>query len=139
MITRMSRRLIGFALWPPSRAIAAVLAWSHRQTVAMWARSLAAELQRKPFDPKRLVALVKVLWKASTDPRLRGGGIRALSVDTDVLSDNGQSYRSSVVKATLLDVPGVVSVDIGDGIEPVEQAAAHDPAAADLSTLVEPV
>lgn len=138
MITRMSRRLIGFVLWPPSRAVAALLAWSHRQTVAMWARSLAAEAQRKPFDPKRMVALVKVLWKASTDPRLRGvGGIRAISVDSDVVGDAANSYRTTVVKASLLDVPGVVSVDIGDGIEPLESGASND--AANLSGLVEPV
>lgn len=135
MITRLSRRLIGFALWPPSRAVAAVLAWSHRQTVAMWARSLAAEVQRKPFDPKRLVALVKVLWKATTDPRLRAGGIRSLSVDTDVLGEHDQAYRSTVVKAALLDVPGVVTVDVGDAPEPFAPTAQH----ADLAGLVEPV
>ncbi len=135
MIRRLPRRLIGWLVWPPSRAVAVLLAWSHRQTVAMWWRSLAAEVQRRPFDPKRLVALVRTLWKASTDPRLRGlGGIRSLSVDTDPLDGADQSYRTATVRATLLDVPGVVSVEINDSTDttPVTEPA-------DLPGMVEPV
>lgn len=122
MISKFSRRFVSHLVWPPSRALAAGLAWTHRHTVAMWARSIAAELRRRPFDPKRLSALVRVLWKASTDSRLKGvGSIRTLTVDNDVLGEGDQSYRAATVRATLLDVPGVVAVEVSEApsVEPV--------------------
>ncbi|HWL43540.1 MAG TPA: hypothetical protein VNQ73_11400 [Ilumatobacter sp.] len=115
MIRRTPRRLIGWLVWPPGRALAALLIWSHRQTLALWGRSLAAELRRHPRDPQRLMTLVRTLWKVSTDPRLRGvSGIRSLSVDTDLLGDTDPSIRATLVRATLLDVAGVVSVEVSD-------------------------
>lgn len=127
MITKATRRLVSHLVWPPSRALAAGLAWTHRHTVAMWARSIAAEARRRPFDPKRMTALLRVLWKASTDTRLKGAGsIHALTVDNDVLSEGAQSYRAATVRATLLDVPGVVAVEVNEApvVEPVLQGAA---------------
>lgn len=122
MITNVTRRFVSHLVWPPSRAIAAGLAWTHRHTVAMWARSIAAEVRRRPFDPKRLAALLRVLWKASTDARLKGAGsIRTLTVDNDVLGEGDQSYRAATVRAALLDVPGVVAVEVTEvpTVEPV--------------------
>lgn len=126
MMTKAARRVVGFLVWPPSRAIAAALAWTHRHTVAMWARSIAAEAQRRPFDPKRMAALIRVLWKATTDPRLKVGSIRSLTVDHDVLADGEQTYRAATVRASLLDVPGVVAVEVNEApSEPVIAAAGH--------------
>lgn len=115
MITKTTRKLIAFLVWPPSRTVAAALAWSHRRTVALWARSLAAELQRRPFEPQRISTLVRTLWKVSTDPQLNGGaGIRSISVDTDMPAAADHTQRGATVRATLLDLPGVVSVEIDD-------------------------
>lgn len=115
MIAKPTRRLIALLIWPPSRAVAAMLAWSHRRTVALWARSLGAELQRRPIEMQRLSTLVRTLWKISTDPQLNGGaGIRSITVDTDVPTTGDQTQRGAAVRATLLDVPGVVSVEIAD-------------------------
>lgn len=128
MIRHTFRRVIGFAMWPPSRAIALGLAWTHREIVALWARSLAAELRRRPFDPKRVQTLMRTLWKVTTDPRLRGaGGIRSLSVDTDTYSEAAQTYRVAAIQSTLAEVPGVVSVEV-DGA-PLGEPQLVEPAA----------
>jgi len=112
MKTRLTRRAIGVVVWPPTRILAGALLWSHRHTLALWGRSLAAEVQRRPFDGQRLAALVRTLWKVSTDARLRGvGGIESITVDTAV-DPSDATQRAASVRATLLDVPGVVAVEV---------------------------
>lgn len=121
-----ARRLVAFLIWPPSRLLAAGLLWSHRHTLTLWGRSLAAESRRRPFDPQRASTLVRTLWKVSTDQRLQGvGGIDLVTVDS-VVAGQGSAERAATVRATLLDVPGVVSVEVdGVAVEPILIRAPH--------------
>jgi len=116
MITKAVRRLIGGLLWPLSRPLAVALVWSHRHTIGLWARSVSAELGRGgPIDVKRLSTLVQALWRVSTDARLRRlGEIRTIGFDDDAITDisTGTDARASALRATLLGVPGVVSVEV---------------------------
>jgi hypothetical protein len=69
-LARTASRLVR----PASRPAALILAWTHRYTVALWARSIGAEA-RQQFDARqpnfsRSKQLLKSLWRVSSDSRL---------------------------------------------------------------------
>lgn len=126
MITKAMRRTIGAVLWPVSRPLMLALLWTQRDTIALWWRSLSAELRRDgALDVRRMGTLVRALWRVTADQRLRDlGRIDTISVDgafTGAGLDPGA--RAAALRATLRDIPGVVSVEVVD-------AAATAPVAA---------
>lgn len=117
MITKAMRRTIGALLWPISRPLMLALIWTQRDTIALWWRSLAAELGREgSIDLRRMGMLIRALWRVTADRRLRElAQIETIGID-DEFADSGpdRSMRAAALRATLRDVPGVVSVDVVD-------------------------
>jgi hypothetical protein len=70
MITgHIVRRLVR----PVSRPAALFLLWSHRRTIALWARSIRSEVDRgrkEGHDPQRWKTLVSALWRVSKETTL---------------------------------------------------------------------
>jgi hypothetical protein len=131
MITKAIRRLIGGLLWPVTRPLTVLLVWSQRHTLSLWGRSLAAELRRDgPIDLHRLAVLTRALWRVSTDSRMRHlAEIRTIGFDDDTIGDIGgdRDLRAATLRATLLDVPGVVAVEV---VDPSGQSTQPAPVAA---------
>jgi hypothetical protein len=130
MITKAIRRLIGGLLWPATRPLTVLLVWSQRQTLALWGRSLAAELRRDgPIDLHRMATLFRALWRVSTDSRMQHlAQIRTIAFDDEALDLSGdRDLRAATLRATLLDVPGVVAVEV---VDPAGQSSHTAPVAA---------
>jgi hypothetical protein len=126
MITKAIRRLIGGLLWPATRPLTMLLLWSQRDTLRLWARSLGSELRREgPLDLHRLSTLTRALWRVSTDSRLRHlAQIRTIGFDDDTIDlDGDRDVRVATLRATLLDVPRVVAVEVVDTAGPNSQSA----------------
>ncbi len=112
MIGRASRRVVGTVVWPPSRILAAVLLWSHRHTISLWARSLQDEIANHSIEPSRLRLLVGALWRVSSDPRFRNDPtVRRISIDGPP-QEIDRGVRAVALRATLADLPGVVAVEV---------------------------
>ena len=129
MITKGIRRLIGGLLWPATRPMTILLLWSQRHTLRLWGRSLGAELRREgPIDLHRFATLTRALWKVSTDRRMRHlADIGTIGFDDTMDISGDRDLRAATLRATLLDVPGVVAVEVVDTVGPSSQ---HAPVAA---------
>jgi hypothetical protein len=130
MITKAIRRLIGGLLWPVTRPMTILLLWSQRHTLRLWARSLGAELRREgPIDLHRFATLTRALWKVSTDHRMRHlAEVGTIGFDDDAMGIGGdRDLRAATLRATLLDVPGVVSVEV---VDTTGENSRHAPVAA---------
>jgi hypothetical protein len=126
MITKAIRRLIGGLLWPVTRPLTMFLLWSQRDTLRLWGRSLGAELRREgPIDLQRMATLTRALWKVSTDNRMRHlADINTIGFDDDTTDLSGdRDLRAATLRATLLDVPGVVTVEVVDTAAQNSQSA----------------
>lgn len=121
-------RLVRLVMWPPSRPLAAVLLWSHRHTIGLWARSIQTEIEAEiaagSVDPARLKLLGAALWRVSSDPRFRNDPtVRRLTIDSELVEVDRDERRSSL-QESLADLPGVVSVEV-DGAtddEPTDES-----------------
>ncbi|HUF97452.1 MAG TPA: hypothetical protein VMM60_04930, partial [Ilumatobacter sp.] len=122
------RRTARMGLWPLSRPLAAVLLWSHRHTIGLWARSYATELKEQSegtISLSRLRLLTAALWRVSSDPRFRNDPtVRRLSIDSELTEVDHDARRTSLQDA-LADLPGVVSVEIDGQVAQVDGLAAE--------------
>jgi hypothetical protein len=88
---KLARTSVRHLVRPISRPSALFLAWTHRYTLALWARSLQTEtrnqLAGRSFAPKRWVRLLRGLWRVTRDPRLANApDLRRLTVVDDRLT-----------------------------------------------------
>ena len=62
-----------------------LLAWSQRHTLALWSRSIRAEVKgAEPTDMRRVRRLAAALYKVSSDARLtNAAGLRSLTLVGD--------------------------------------------------------
>jgi hypothetical protein len=89
-MSKLVRRIIR----PISRTILLALAWNHRESVALWMRSIVAELRdRRRVDPSRVrrlgVALARVSNATSRDDLVGLRRLRLVEPDTIVVEGEG--------------------------------------------------
>jgi len=88
------------------------LLWSHRRTIALWARSIRSEVDRgrtEGHDPQRWKTLVSALWRVSKETTLlQENELRRL-----VVADDDQHVVASL-GADTLDAPAFAR----SGVEP---------------------
>ncbi len=95
-LARTARRLVR----PASRPAALVLAWTHRYTVALWCRSIGAEVRQQIDDRKpnlsRSKRLLKSLWRVSSDSRLANAPeLRRIAInDAGITIDAVETWQS---------------------------------------------
>ena len=89
---------------PISRTMLLVLAWNHREAVALWVRTLVAELRdRRRADPSRLRRLGRALTRVSNATSRRDlAGLRRLRlVDPDTIVVEGDGVGVDIAMTAL--------------------------------------
>ena len=136
MKLRPVRRSARFAFWPLSRPLAAVLIWSHRHTIGLWARSYKTEVNAQTdgsFSLSRLRLLTTALWRVSSDPRFRNDPtVRRLTIDSELVEVD-RDQRLASLEETLADLPGVVAAEIHGETDPGVDLVGAEASAADTA------
>lgn len=111
-------RITRLALRPLRRPALWLLVWTQRHTIALWWRSIAAELQRGGrIDMSRMRLLVSALMRVARDPRLvNAPQLRSLAVDEDrlIASADGHWHDRQLLETILGGVAHVNRVDFID-------------------------
>lgn len=105
-LARTASRLVR----PASRPAALVLAWTHRYTVALWARSIGAEartqIDARRADFTRSKHLLKSLWRVSSDSRLANAPeLRRIAIsDAGITIDALETWQGRYILDTRLGI-----------------------------------
>jgi hypothetical protein len=115
--TRITKRLTR----PMSRPLALFLLWSHRRTIAFWARSFRTEFERGRLaghDPHRWRTLVQALWRVSRESSvLQENELRRLIITAD--DEVVATVAADSLGNDIVDRPAFVRAGTEHVVEPV--------------------
>ena len=101
-------------LHPFRRSAWLLLAWSHRHTLALWWRSLRAEIMGgRPIDLGRVRRLAVVLMRVTADPRISNASeLKLLTLIDDVVVAHADEHwtKRPILSSVLANVNHVNAV-----------------------------